>query len=236
MAVLMQDQMSLSITASPDGCADYVRIRGDVDLSDSRALGLAAQRLVAANADLVYVDLGGITFMGSTLAGFLIHIVNSGRVPRPMVLCRPTPMALRVLQMTGLDKLARVRADLPLWPDDASVEDKDALQRATVGSTVGVATDWRDRGACRSEDPELFFPIGTTDRALAQLQQAKAVCRTCPVQKPCLHWALHSEPIGQTAGVLAGLSEEERREVRRLAARATQPSLARPEPLGEPHI
>ena len=42
--------------------------------------------------------------------------------------------------------------------------------------------DWRNHAACRSQDPELFFPIGTTDRALAQLQRAKAVCHTCPVQ------------------------------------------------------
>ncbi len=82
--------------------------------------------------------------------------------------------------------------------------------------------DWRHRAACRDEDPELFFPIGTTDLAMAQLERAKAVCRTCPVQEPCLHWALHSEPIGQIAGVCAGLSEDERRELRREAARAPQ--------------
>ena len=96
--------------------------------------------------------------------------------------------------------------------------------------------DWRDQGACRGEDPELFFPIGTTDSALAQLQEAKAVCRRCPVQEECLHWALHSEPAGQgAAGVCAGLSEDERRVLRRLGARAPQPSLASPEPSGELH-
>ena len=79
MAVLTRDQMQISITASPDGSVDYVRICGDVDLSDARELGLAAQRLIVANAGLVYVDLGGVTFMGSTLVGFLVHITNSGR-------------------------------------------------------------------------------------------------------------------------------------------------------------
>ena len=93
--------------------------------------------------------------------------------------------------------------------------------------------DWRDRGACRSEDPDLFFPIGTSDRAVVQLQEAKAVCRTCPAQEPCLHWALQSERIGQGAGELAGLSEDERRALRRLAARAPQPSLTKPEFFGE---
>jgi anti-anti-sigma factor len=122
MAVLTRDQMQISITASPDGSVDFVRIRGEVDLSDARELGLAAQRLIAANAGLVYVDLGGITFMGSTMIGFLVHIADSGRVRRQLILCRPTPMARRVIGVTDLDKLATLRADLPLWPDD---EDSD---------------------------------------------------------------------------------------------------------------
>jgi anti-anti-sigma factor len=120
MAVLTRDQMQISITASPDGSVDFVRIRGEVDLSDARELGLAAQRLIAANAGLVYVDLGGITFMGSTMIGFLVHIANSGRVRRQLILCRPTPMARRVIGLTDLDKLATLRADLPLWPDEDS--------------------------------------------------------------------------------------------------------------------
>jgi anti-anti-sigma factor len=122
MAVLTRDQMQISITASPDGSVDFVRIRGEVDLSDARELGLAAHRLIAANAGLDYVDLGGITFMGSTMIGFLVHIADSGRVRRQLILCRPTPMARRVIGLTDLDKLATLRADLPLWPDD---EDSD---------------------------------------------------------------------------------------------------------------
>jgi WhiB family redox-sensing transcriptional regulator len=88
--------------------------------------------------------------------------------------------------------------------------------------------DWRSRAACRTRDPELFFPVGTTERALTQMQKAKAVCATCPVQKPCLDWAMRSEPMGQEAGVCAGLSETERRALKRRAARAPQPSLAGP--------
>jgi WhiB family transcriptional regulator, redox-sensing transcriptional regulator len=231
MAVLTQDQMSLSITASSDGSVDYVRIVGDVDLSDSPGLGLAAQRLITANAGLVYVDLAGITFMGSTLAGFLIHITNSGRARRNLVLCRPTPMALRVIQMTGLDKLARVRSDLPWWPPHAAGEDEDETDIAATASAGEAAANWRDRGACRGEDPELFFPMGANDLGLAQLQRAKAVCHTCPVQEPCLHWAMDSNPPGRGAGVLAGLSDDERRALKRRTARASQAILASPEPL-----
>jgi anti-anti-sigma factor len=119
MTIHTQAQMRLSITRSADNSADYVEILGDVDLSDSRALGLAARQLIDANADTIYVDLAGTTFMGSTLVAFLVHVGNNGRARRPLVLCRPTAMARRVIEMTGLDELATVRSDLPpLWPEN----------------------------------------------------------------------------------------------------------------------
>jgi anti-anti-sigma factor len=120
MAVSATDQMRLSITTSLDSCVDFVRIQGDVDLSDSHQLGLAADQLVASAATTVYVDLGGTTFMGSTLVAFLVLIATDDRSRRSLILCRPTPTGRRVIEMTGLDKIARLRADLPpTWPDDA---------------------------------------------------------------------------------------------------------------------
>jgi WhiB family redox-sensing transcriptional regulator len=77
--------------------------------------------------------------------------------------------------------------------------------------------DWRHRAACRDEDPELFFPIGNTGPALLQIEDAKAVCRRCDVIDQCLQWALES---GQDAGVWGGMSEDERRALKRRAARA----------------
>jgi WhiB family redox-sensing transcriptional regulator len=77
--------------------------------------------------------------------------------------------------------------------------------------------DWRHLAACREEDPELFFPIGTTGPALLQIEQAKAVCRSCSVVDDCLSWAMES---GQDSGVWGGLSEEERFALKR-RSRAT---------------
>jgi WhiB family redox-sensing transcriptional regulator len=72
--------------------------------------------------------------------------------------------------------------------------------------------DWREKASCRSVDPDLFFPVGTTGLALDQIEQAKAVCRACPAQSPCLEFALSTN---QESGVWGGTSEEERRKLRR---------------------
>ena len=77
--------------------------------------------------------------------------------------------------------------------------------------------DWRHRAACRDEDPELFFPIGTTGPALVQVEAAKTVCRTCSVIADCRAWSLETS---QEAGVWGGLSEEERRAILTRSVRA----------------
>jgi WhiB family transcriptional regulator, redox-sensing transcriptional regulator len=77
--------------------------------------------------------------------------------------------------------------------------------------------DWRHQAACRDEDPELFFPIGNTGPALVQIEEAKTVCQHCSVTEDCLTWALET---GQDAGVWGGLSEDERRAVKRRGIRA----------------
>ena len=76
--------------------------------------------------------------------------------------------------------------------------------------------DWRHEAACRDQDPELFFPIGNTGPALVQLESAKAVCLRCPVVDECLRWALET---GQDSGVWGGLSEDDRRALKRRNAR-----------------
>jgi len=48
------------------------------------------------------------------------------------------------------------------------------------------------------------------------LKRQKKICERCPVKEPCLAWALES---GQDAGVWGGLSEDERRAMKRRAAR-----------------
>jgi WhiB family redox-sensing transcriptional regulator len=79
--------------------------------------------------------------------------------------------------------------------------------------------DWVHRARCRDEDPELFFPIGSTGPAATQVDAAKAVCARCEVVTECLEWALAT---GQDAGVWGGMAEEERRALRRARRREAQ--------------
>lgn len=72
-----------------------------------------------------------------------------------------------------------------------------------------TSMNWRLRGACRDEDPELFFPVAISGpAAVAQENAAKAVCARCPVSSDCLSEALQ---MGQTHGVWGGASPAELR-------------------------
>jgi WhiB family redox-sensing transcriptional regulator len=78
------------------------------------------------------------------------------------------------------------------------------------------ADAWMSRGACRHEDPELFFPIAVTGPAMQQVSAAKTVCGRCPVQASCLSYALET----RQDGIWGGTTGEERLAMRvRAAAR-----------------
>jgi WhiB family transcriptional regulator, redox-sensing transcriptional regulator len=78
--------------------------------------------------------------------------------------------------------------------------------------------DWRTVAACRSTEPDIFFPIGSTGNAVDQIAAAKRICDSCEAVSACLDFALATN---QESGVWGGTSEEERRKLRKqwLAAR-----------------
>jgi WhiB family redox-sensing transcriptional regulator len=69
---------------------------------------------------------------------------------------------------------------------------------------------WQERANCLGVDPDLFFP----ERG-ASTREAKAVCKGCEVRDDCLEYALAH---GEKFGIWGGLSERERRRVRRQRA------------------
>jgi WhiB family redox-sensing transcriptional regulator len=73
---------------------------------------------------------------------------------------------------------------------------------------------WQDDANCLGVDPDLFFP----ERG-ASTREAKEVCRGCVVREECLEFALRN---GEKFGIWGGLSERERRRIRRQRAQAAR--------------
>jgi WhiB family redox-sensing transcriptional regulator len=80
------------------------------------------------------------------------------------------------------------------------------------------AESWQMFANCLGVDPDLFFP----ERG-ASTKEAKQVCQGCVVREDCLEYALAN---GEKFGIWGGLSERERRRIRRqrALARAAQQS------------
>lgn len=68
---------------------------------------------------------------------------------------------------------------------------------------------WHERALCAQTDPEAFFPEkgGST-------REAKKVCVSCEVRAECLEYALEND---ERFGIWGGLSERERRKLKRRA-------------------
>jgi len=100
----------------------------------------------------------------------------------------------------------------------AEIRDRDAESLATIAQTVAIRRYreddvhyWQDDANCLGVDPDLFFP----ERG-ASTREAKEVCRGCVVRMDCLEFALAS---GEKFGIWGGLSERERRRLRRQRSR-----------------
>lgn len=68
---------------------------------------------------------------------------------------------------------------------------------------------WQEQALCAQTDPEAFFPEkgGST-------REAKKVCLTCDVRAECLEYALEND---ERFGIWGGMSERERRRLKKLA-------------------
>jgi WhiB family redox-sensing transcriptional regulator len=73
---------------------------------------------------------------------------------------------------------------------------------------LAEADRWRDRALCCQTDPDAFFP-----EQGGSVREAKRICQGCEVRTECLEYALsHDERFG----VWGGLSERERRRLKRM--------------------
>jgi WhiB family redox-sensing transcriptional regulator len=110
-------------------------------------------------------------------------------------------------------------------PWEVDVSDRTIILGApTVGGVTGSTIDdaeladifglpeeagWQERALCSQTDPEAFFPEkgGST-------REAKRICTGCEVRSECLEYALEHD---ERFGIWGGLSERERRRLKRRA-------------------
>jgi WhiB family redox-sensing transcriptional regulator len=81
--------------------------------------------------------------------------------------------------------------------------------RPTTVNDDDSQLSWQADALCAQTDPESFFPEkgGST-------REAKKICSSCEVRGECLEYALSND---ERFGIWGGLSERERRKLRRRA-------------------
>ena len=112
-----------------------------------------------------------------------------------------------------------VMAEVSWLSDYVTASDRAADRRGAVESQgiagllgIGLEADaqsWQERALCAETDPEAFFPEkgGST-------REAKKICTGCEVKAECLEYALAND---ERFGIWGGLSERERRRLKRRA-------------------
>ena len=105
-----------------------------------------------------------------------------------------------------VSKIRRAGYDIPFERLPQRANEGERIP-AMVYERIAKPEPWKQYGACTTADPDLFFPKrgGDTDKA-------KAICASCQCRKACLEYALRH---GEKFGIWGGLSERERRVLRR---------------------
>jgi WhiB family transcriptional regulator, redox-sensing transcriptional regulator len=81
------------------------------------------------------------------------------------------------------------------------------LEDLRAALSAGADMEWQDGANCKGANADLFFP----ERG-ASTRTAKSICRECQVRAECLEFAIVT---GEKFGIWGGMSERERRRVRR---------------------
>ncbi len=85
-----------------------------------------------------------------------------------------------------------------------------SVRQNSLDDTEEGALSWQTDALCAQTDPEAFFPEkgGST-------RDAKRICASCQVSAECLEYALQND---ERFGIWGGLSERERRKLKRRAS------------------
>ncbi len=143
------------------------------------------------------------------------HACNSVGVTE----CRGPGKSLGPRTGTKSERGRIVMAEVSWLSDYVSATER-SVDRRGAGETPGIvsllgigleadAQSWQEQALCAETDPEAFFPEkgGST-------REAKKICTGCEVKAQCLEYALAND---ERFGIWGGLSERERRRLRRRA-------------------
>src|SRR6266508_4284903 len=128
--------------------------------------------------------------------------------------CNYADVALPSLGTAGPNQIAPSPSGHRSWPQGPGPSAGGPNDMHDLFESAGDPEDhgWQDHANCLGVDPDLFFP----ERG-ASTREAKEVCRGCVVRDSCLEYALVN---GEKFGIWGGMSERERRRIRRQRALA----------------
>ena len=96
--------MRWSVRCGGDGVE--VAVAGEMDLATTPPLGKALARILDTKPVTLCVDLAEVSFLDSSGIRCLVGVAERGAaVGTRLVVCNPTPMVLRVLEICGVDDL-----------------------------------------------------------------------------------------------------------------------------------
>jgi len=105
----MQREDQLSIQVLPDTGCVTLRLTGEIDLYTAPFVREAALRAIRHHDGRLHIDLSGVTFMDSTGLEVLLATRRRAELSGGTLrLIDPTQSVLRVLEVTGVDRLFHI--------------------------------------------------------------------------------------------------------------------------------
>ncbi|MDQ1630679.1 MAG: anti-sigma factor antagonist [Frankiaceae bacterium] len=108
---------SLHVPSTPsDPAWVMVRARGELDRSSELEFRQALEEAVAAEATVLLVDLGEVSFLDSAGLSVLVGVKRRLELDRDLRLCQVPRRVMRSLELSGITKLLPVQAVGDPWP------------------------------------------------------------------------------------------------------------------------
>lgn len=105
--------MPISVTTSEAGDVNIVHVSGEIDVTSAAILRDALEALIADGRRRLTLDLSDVTFMDSTGLGIVVgRLKRLARHGGTMTVVATHERVLRVFEITGLDQLLAIHAEL----------------------------------------------------------------------------------------------------------------------------